>query len=61
MQLKLKEYLSNSSLNQNQLAKKLGVSPIYISRWATGKVSPSLNYFYKISKILKVKMDDLLK
>jgi transcriptional regulator with XRE-family HTH domain len=61
MELKLNDFLSKKGLTQTDLANKLGVSPIYVNRWCNGKVLPSLTYFFEISKILKVKMEDLIK
>ena len=61
MKLKLNDFMLEKGLSQTDLAVKLGVSPVYVNRWCNGKVLPSLIYFFKISKILNIKMDELLK
>jgi transcriptional regulator with XRE-family HTH domain len=61
LKLKLLDLLHKKGISQSDLARQLDVSPIYISRWVNGKVLPSLTHFYAISKILKVKMENLIK
>ena len=46
----LVEILSNGKFNQQELAKKIGVSPAQITRWL-GSVEPRLIHFRKIEKI----------
>lgn len=39
--------------------KELGVSANTLSNWATGKAIPSLEKAFKLSRILKVSVEDL--
>ncbi|MDY0211107.1 MAG: helix-turn-helix domain-containing protein [Acholeplasma sp.] len=45
---KIKEYRERNFLTQDEFAKILGVSKTSITRWETGKFSPSI----KIKKVL---------
>jgi len=46
--LKIKEYRERNFLTQNELAKLLGVSKTSITRWETGKFSPSIKIKKKL-------------
>lgn len=48
--MKLKPWLKNNSISSQDFAKIVGVSPVTVSWWATGKKKPSLSYFAKIHR-----------
>ena len=50
----------NSKLTQEQLAEKLFVSRVTVSKWETGRGYPNLDSLKLISKIFSVSIDDLL-
>lgn len=54
-------YRKNNSLTQKQLGDLIGVSPKAISKWECGKGLPDVMLLEKISKVLDVSIDDLLK
>jgi DNA-binding XRE family transcriptional regulator len=49
--LKIKEYRERNFLTQNELAKLLGVSKTSVTRWETGKFSPSIKIKKKLYTI----------
>jgi len=61
MKLQIQEWLDKSGVTQADLARILKVPPVYIYRWTKGHNLPSLEHFYKISKIFKIKMEQLIK
>lgn len=56
----LKNALYNRRLTQAELAKKIGVSEMSISRYVNGKKLPSTQKLILISKAVGVSMDTLL-
>ncbi|MCJ7447190.1 MAG: helix-turn-helix transcriptional regulator [Bacteroidales bacterium] len=57
---RIKVVLVEKGLSNNWLAENLGKSKATVSRWCTNDMQPSLETFYKISKILKVDIRDLI-
>ncbi len=51
---KLEQMRVNRGLTRKEFAKILGVSPITLSAWVTGKFVPSANSVYKIASALNV-------
>ncbi|MED5102419.1 helix-turn-helix transcriptional regulator [Niallia circulans] len=51
--------LKNSPIKREFIMKELGVSANTLSNWATGKAIPSLEKAFKLSRILKVTVEDL--
>lgn len=47
-------------LKQSYIAEKIGVKQSYVSHLETGRVAPSLDYLYKIAKLLDVEIEDLI-
>lgn len=58
----LRELRKVNKLNQSELAKKVGVSQNTISQWENGVREPeTIALFLKLSEILNVSLDDLVK
>jgi len=57
----LKEIRDKRGMTQGQLAKKVGVHLVTISRIETGARQPSMDLLHRLAKVLKVKVGDLLK
>ena len=58
----LRELRKANDLNQSELAKKIGVSQHTISQWENGVREPeTIAVFLKLSEILNVSLDDLVK
>lgn len=57
----IKKYRQFKELTQEELAEKCGVRPDYLSKVETGKMYGSLPLHLKISEVLNVSLDDLLK
>ena len=58
---RIKEYRLQNSLTQEKLAEKTGVNETYISQIETGTAKPSLKLLYRLSIVLGVSIDILLK
>ena len=57
----LKRTRERRKLTQAQLAKKVGVHQVTIARLETGARRPSADLLRRLAKVLKVRMEDLLK
>lgn len=57
---RLNEALKLSPLSQKEIAEKLGVNKATITNYKQGKITPSLDMFYELCKILDVSADYLL-
>ena len=57
---KIKELRKNKGLNQEDLAKKVGVSLISIQRWESDRYSPPFADLQKILEILKADLHDIM-
>ena len=49
--IKIKEYRERKFLTQEELAKKLGVSKMSITRWETGKFEPTMQIKKKLYQL----------
>lgn len=58
--LKLDEILKSKKIQQKDLAFQLGFSRVTISSWCNNKSTPSLETLLKISKMLGLKLSDLV-
>lgn len=59
--INLKKIRKDAHLTQEELAKCVGVRRETISQLESGKGNPSLLTVLKVSKVLKVPVDDLFK
>lgn len=57
---RLRVIMADKNLTNQNLADKLGVSEITVSRWRTNTIQPSINQFIQIAHLLKVDIKDLL-
>jgi len=48
-------------ITQSELAARMGNNPQNISRLERGEISPTLFWVYNLSKVLEIKLHDLLK
>lgn len=56
----LRKARKDKHLTQKEVADKLGVAPITISRYETGDREPDLDTLYKIADIYNIKISELL-
>ena len=52
----LKRNREKQGLSQNKLAKRLGVTQTFISEIERGRKNPSLEQFFRICKVLQIKV-----
>lgn len=57
---RLRVIMAEKNLTNQNLADKLGVSEITVSRWRSNAIQPSLNQLIQIAQLLKVDVKDLL-
>lgn len=57
---RLRVIMADKNLTNQNLADKMGVSEITVSRWRTNTIQPSINQFIQIAHLLKVDIKDLL-
>ena len=55
---KIKKARKNAGLTQEQLAEKLFVSRVTVSKWETGRGYPNLDSLKLISKLFSVSIDE---
>lgn len=58
--LKIKEILEKKQKSQVWLSQEIDVSVVSVNNWVKNKTNPSLETLYKISKVLNVKISDLI-
>ena len=56
--IRLHKLLKRKNITQNELSEKTGISNISISKYITGKTSPSFYAVDKIAKVLKCSIDE---
>lgn len=57
---RLRAALSNAEMTQEELARRMGVSPAAVSRWAHGHRTPLSGYIARMADTLGVSVDWLL-
>jgi DNA-binding XRE family transcriptional regulator len=57
---KVKNAREEAGLSQEELAHQAGIYRTYIGHIENGRYSPSAYIIYKIAKVLKVNLNDLL-
>lgn len=60
IQERLREALQYSPISQKEIAKRLGVDPSTVSKYARGNAMPSLDIFANLCEILDVSADEIL-
>ncbi len=59
MKSNLNVRIAISEMSKKEVAKKLGVSQITLSRWVNNHSKPSLEKAFQLAEILNCKVDDL--
>ncbi|VEU80471.1 helix-turn-helix transcriptional regulator [Haploplasma axanthum] len=57
---RIKYYRNINKLTQKDLAERIGVRVATISDYETNKVIPNIENLIKITKVFKIKIDDLI-
>lgn len=57
----LKAYRKAVGISQEELAAQLGVSQVAVSQWESGRTHPGFEKIIKLSDILGVTIDELVK
>ncbi len=60
IQIRLREAIDSSSLNQKQIAEALNLHPTSINKYMCGDVYPSLETFANLCEVLDVSADEIL-
>ncbi len=58
---RLKVVLAEKKRTNKWLAEQLGKDPATISKWCTNSSQPSLEHLIKISQVLQVDINDLIR
>ena len=58
---RLKVILAEKNMSNKTLAEQIGVSPATISKWVTNTTQPHLDMLIKLSKVLEVEIQDLIR
>ena len=56
----LKKYLNENRLNQNEVAKDIGVSPQTFNTWCKAKAIPRMGKIEKLANYFKIQKSDLI-
>lgn len=59
MKFKLKKIRKEKKMNQEELAKKIGIARNTLSDYENQKIEITLEKAYKIAKILNIKIDEM--
>jgi transcriptional regulator with XRE-family HTH domain len=59
--LSLKRLRKNKKLTQKDLAKIMGVTPITISMWETGRSRPTSKHFNRLCKVFEVRPETIFR
>ena len=59
--MKLKDYRMSKNLTQEDLSKLLGIQRTTISMWEKNRAKPRLDMVFKLSRVLEVDVDDIVK
>lgn len=60
IQKRLREEIRHSTLNQKQIAERLGINPSTISKYVRLDKFPSIDTFANLCEVLDVSADDIL-
>ena len=48
-------------MTMTQMADKIGVTPVAVSKWKTGRNMPTIDNFIALAAIFGVKIDDIIR
>ena len=57
---KIRVVLAEKRKTNRRLAEQMDVAEMTVSRWKKNRIQPSISQLIEISKLLDVKLDDLL-
>lgn len=60
MKYTLKQWRQLKGYTQEEMAKKLDVSTVSLSKWENGQVSPRMKYIQKMADIFGVDVTDII-
>lgn len=58
---RLKEVLKEKKMTANELAQRVGVTPVVVSRYVSGISSPRLDFMEKVAEILDIDVVELIR
>lgn len=58
---RLKVVLAEKNISNKELAEKIGVGQVTMSKWVTNTSQPNLEMLIKISQTLEVSLDSLVR
>lgn len=59
MKSKINIWIAKNEVSKKDVAQKMGVSQVVLSRWINGHSKPSLINAFKLAHLLNCKVDDL--
>lgn len=59
MKSRIGELIDKKGYRKNFVAKELGISPVQLSNWISGRSYPTMEKSFKLAALLDVKVDDL--
>jgi len=57
---KLKAALAKAGMNQSELARRIGVERAAVSKWVTGRATPTLENLQKAAQVLGMSISEIL-
>ena len=58
VKLRIKQLIASKGLTQAVVAQRLGVAPMTVSGWCTGRAYPSIEMLERIANVLEVKITE---
>ena len=55
----LQKFINNCGMSKEEIAEKLGISRVMLSRYMHGKTMPSIDKGYQIAKLMKCSVEEL--
>lgn len=56
----IKSLLAERNMTQSDLARKLGLTPMAVHKWITGKTVPTVDNLVCLSEIFDLGIDDII-
>lgn len=57
---RIKAALADQGLASKDLAVRIGVNPVTVSRWCTNSAQPSIEQLFRIAEVLEIDARELL-
>ena len=58
VKLRIKQLIASKGLTQTAVAQRLGVAPMTVSSWCTGRAYPSIDMLERLANVLEVKITE---